>query len=56
MFSKLIDKFDSWTTRLERERLDPIEWRPLVEELRPLIEDHSMFLETRFDGFIRVVV
>lgn len=51
MFSKLISKFDAWTTRLERKKLPPLDWQPLVDELGPLVDDHSMFLETRYDGF-----
>lgn len=51
MFSKLIRKFDEWTTRQERRNLPSLNWEPLVDELAPLIEDHSIYLETRFDGF-----
>lgn len=51
MFSKLIGKFDEWTTRLERKKFPSLDWEPLIDELAPLIEDHSIFLETRFEGF-----
>jgi hypothetical protein len=52
MFSKLIDRFDAWTTRREREKLSVLHWEPLIDELAPIIEDHSILLETRFDGFV----
>jgi hypothetical protein len=38
--------------RRDREKLSLLDWKPLVEELSPIIEDHSVFLETRFDGFV----
>jgi len=38
--------------RRDREKLPLLNWIPLVEELLPIIEDHSVFLETRFDGFV----
>ena len=52
MFSKLIDRFDAWTTHLERKRLPTLDWAPLVERVSPVIDDHSILLETRFDGFV----
>ena len=51
MFSKLIRKFDEWTTRQERKHLPSLDWEPLIDKLAPLVDDHSIFLETRFEGF-----
>ena len=52
MFSKLKDRFDDWMTRRERSKLSSLDWEPLVNEISPIIDDHSIFLETRFDGFV----
>lgn len=54
MFSKPITALSRRSLKKERERLRAIDWRPVVEEVRPYIEDHSILLETRFDGFVPI--
>jgi hypothetical protein len=51
---RLIDKYYDWKERRQCQQVQAIDWEALVQELEPLIQDHSMFLETRVDGFIRI--
>ena len=52
MLSRLIDRFDTWLVRRERQKLPAVDWESLASELAPIIEDHSIFMEPRFDGFV----
>lgn len=52
MLSKLGDWYYDWIVRRERKKLPVLDWAPLVDELSRVIEDHSVFLETRYDGFV----
>ena len=54
MLLRLIDKYYDWKERRQCQQVQAIDWEALVQELEPLIQDHSMFLETRVDGFIRI--
>ena len=54
MLSKIGDWYYEWSMRRRRSKLPVLEWASLVDELRPIISDHSMFLETRYDGFATV--
>jgi len=52
MFSNIVDVFDSYMSKRERRALPELEWQPLVRKLQPHIETHSIFLETRHNGFV----